>query len=115
MAAKDLNVLQDSYVTDIGCSQYSLCQKEDFINLYPYTGQPMTGIAGTKIMPDSIGIVKLDYNLNGKRVPLLLSNTLYCSSIEANLVSISQLLKKGVQVSFSIDRVTFKYGPKLFT
>lgn len=115
MATRRTNFMQDVYVADTGCSQHSSCRREDFISYRPYTGTPITGIGGTQVIPQGIGTVKLECNVDGKRVLMLLTDTVFCPDMGVNLISISQLLQKGAQVSFALDKALVTHRNKTFT
>jgi hypothetical protein len=114
-AATTISPLRDIYVVDTGCSQHSSCRKEDFISLRPYSGRPLSGIGGSKLIPQGVGTIKLECNSHGKRVFMLLANTLYCPDIGVNLLSGSQLLDIGAMVSFQQGKASITHGTKNFT
>jgi hypothetical protein len=114
-ATTTINPLRDIYVVDTGCSQHSSCRKEDFISLRPYSGRPLSGIGGSKLIPQGVGTIKLECNSHGKRVFMLLANTLYCPDIGVNLLSGSQLLDLGAMVSFQQGKASITHGQKNFT
>lgn len=67
----------------------------------PYTGRVIQGIGGSRIQPKGVGTVKLGCNIRGRRVVMLLSDTLFYSDAGINLISISQLMpKRGVNITF---------------
>jgi hypothetical protein len=116
MAAQEsAGPLKDVYVADTGCSQHSICRKEDFISLQPYTGKPLSGIGNTKLTPQGVGTAQLICNIGGKPVFMLLSNALFCPDMGVNLISITQLLRVGANVSFEPERAQITHGHKTFT
>lgn len=101
MAAKPLSHLGNLWALDTGCTQHVTHWREDFVTFKPYTGGPIAGIGGTKIQPSGQGTVELACNVRGRRVIMLLSDTLYCPTIGVNLISVSQLLpERDVNITF---------------
>jgi hypothetical protein len=77
------------FVVDLGCSQHASCKRENFVSLQPYNGKALSRIGGKKLMPKSIGTAKVEYNVDEKRIIMLLNNTLFCLELGCNLVSVS--------------------------
>ena len=93
--------LRNLWALDTGCTQQLSHRKQDFISIRPYTGGVIQGIGGSTIQPKGVGTVKLGCNIRGRRVIMLLSDTLFCPDAGINLISVSQLMSKsGVNITF---------------
>ena len=111
MAARPLSDLGNLWALDTGCTKQVTHRRENFVTFKPYTGGPIAGIGRTQIQPAGQITVKLACNIRGCRVIMLLSDTLYCSTIGVNLISVSQLLpKRSVNVTFHRDHAKI-YAP----
>ena len=77
------------WALDTGCTQHLSHRKQDFISMRPYTGEVIQGIGRSTIQPKRVGTVKLGCNIRGRRVIMLLSDTLFCPNAEINLISVS--------------------------
>src|SRR5438045_4840962 len=95
--------------------QHSSCRREDFVSIYPYHGKPLSGIGGVQLMPEGVGTLKVDCNVQGKQSFMLLTNTLYCPTIGVNLISVSQLLQVGAKVNFQSSKAIITHGQRAFT
>ncbi|KAF1807867.1 hypothetical protein P152DRAFT_369325, partial [Eremomyces bilateralis CBS 781.70] len=62
-----------------------------------------------KIMPSGVGCIKINTNQKGKCIPMILSDVLYIPEIKVNLISISQLLKRGYNIKFSKKGAEISY------
>ena len=101
MMASTFTDLRNLWALDTGCTQHLSHWRQDFINMKPYTGSAIQGIGGTTIQPKGVGTVKLGCNIRGRRVIMLLSDTLFCPTASINLISVSQLMpKRGVNITF---------------
>ena len=116
MAAKSHGNLDISSVIllDTGCSQHTFCNKTDFKEIRYFqpheTSHGITGIGKTFFQPVGVGTVKIDCSVGGRRhqqagqpvmKTLYLTNALYCPSLQANLISASQLLDKDIKISLT--------------
>jgi hypothetical protein len=97
--------LSSAILLDTGCSQHTFCKQSDFEELrlfQPYEmNRRIAGAGDTFFQPIGIGTVKIHALVQGRQKTLLLSNALYCPSIQANLISVSQLLDKDTNISLS--------------
>ena len=107
--------LEDLYVIDTGCSQHSICRREDFVSIQSYNGKPLSGIGNTKIVPKGVGTAKLTCNVGGRPVLMLLPDVLFCPDMGVNLISITQLLQAGAKASFELDKARIIHGGKTYT
>jgi hypothetical protein len=107
MAAKSHNSLDISsaILLDTGCSQHTFHRESDFQEIRHFQphemNQGISGIGKTFFQPIGVGTVKIDVSVQGCRKTLLLTNALYCPSLQANLISASQLLDKDVKISLT--------------
>jgi len=116
MATKSHGDLDISSVIllDTGCSQHTFCKKDDFEEIRYFEPHEMihgiTGIGRTFFQPIGVGTVKINCSVQGGRrqqgshqvmKTLYLTNALYCPSLQANLISASQLLDKDVGISLT--------------
>jgi transposase InsO family protein len=112
MAAKSHGDLEISSVIllDTGCSQHTFCKKSDFDEIRYFQPHEMnhgiTGIGKTFFQPIGVGTVKINCSVQDSRrqqvmKTLYLTNALYCPSLQANLISASQLLDKDINISLT--------------
>ena len=73
--------LWNLWALDTGCTQHLSYRKQDFITMKPYTGRVIQGIGGSRIQPKGVGTVKLGCNIRGRRVVMLLSDTLFIQTL----------------------------------
>lgn len=102
-ASQNTAYLSRHWVLDTGCSHHISCSKEVFLpeTLRPYTGPPMIGLGGGQTKLSQIGTAILNLCVNGQLRRMRLSNTLYCPDVACNLVSASQLQRKGAKLAFT--------------
>ena len=113
MAAKSHGDLDISSIIllDTGCSQHTFCKERDFDEIRYFQPHEMnrgiTGIGKTFFQLIGVGTVKINCLVQDGRRPqdsqpvmktLSLTNALYCPSLQANLISASQLLDKDVKI-----------------
>jgi hypothetical protein len=100
---------------DTGCSQHTFAAQHYFSDLRMFKPHEMTrkiqGIGGTIFQPIGIGTVSLQVAIKSQPHTLILSNTLYCPSLQSNLISSSQLLDKDVKIVLKKNGAVVK-GPK---
>jgi hypothetical protein len=107
MAAKSTTELDISsaILLDTGCSQHTFHKESDFQEIRYFQPHEMnhgiSGIGKTFFQPIGIGIVKINVSVQGCCKTLFLTNALYCPSLQANLISASQLLDKDVRISLT--------------
>lgn len=96
------SVIKKVVILNSGCTNHNFIDKAIFIpsTLKPYTGRPILGIGGVRIMPSHTGTARMRFLLEGKAANVLLNNSFLCPEIGENLVSVSQLTKKGADVTF---------------
>jgi hypothetical protein len=63
--------------------------------------QGISRIGKTFFQPIGIGTMKINISIQGYHKTLLLTNALYCLSLQANLILASQLLDKDVNISLT--------------
>lgn len=115
MMASRSTDFRNLWALDTGCTQHLSHWRQDLINMKPYTGGAIQGIGGTTIQPEGIGTVKLGCNIRGKRVIMLLSDTLFCPTANINLISVSQLMpKRGVNITFHATSAKIKTPGRTF-
>lgn len=90
---------------DTGCSQHSFHRESDFQDIRYFQphemNQGISGVGKTFFQPIGIGTARIDVSVQGNHKTLLLTNALYCPSLQANLISASQLLDKDVNISLT--------------
>jgi hypothetical protein len=101
-APKIPSLLENNWLVDTGCSNHASCQKETFWKdtLGPYNEPAINGFGGASQQPEMIGTAQIPCDVGGKRVNLLLSNTLYQPNAGCNIISTSQLWYVGAQLTF---------------
>ena len=114
IATQFASEMPDFFVVDTGCTQHASCKRENFASLRPYDGKALSGIGGKKLMPQGIGTAKIECDVGGKRIIMLLNNTLFCPELGCNLVSVSQLLDAGAGISFKRKIATITHGQRRF-
>ena len=70
------------------------------------------GIGGTILQLIGIGTVTLYISINRQPHTLQLTNALYCLDLQANLISTSQLLNKGIKITLKKHGATIKLANK---
>jgi hypothetical protein len=110
-------LLEHNWVLDSGCTNHASCQKSMFLpgSLRMYNGPPVNGFGGAKQQPTMIGTVAIACESNGRHEILTLSDTLYHPSAGCNLISVSQLRKRGAQLAFSTKGITIGRANKVLT
>src|SRR5438477_5484138 len=86
--------LKQAWVFDTGCIQHICCNRDAFIDFKgpKAVNHSILGAFGPSGTAQGIGTARVICNIDGRRVELLLSNTLYIPSANANLLSSHQLL-----------------------
>jgi hypothetical protein len=110
-------LLEDNWVVDSGCTSHSSCRKSVFLpgSLRTYNGPPVNGFGGSRQQPTMIGTAIVACDSNERRELLTLSDTLYHPNAGCNLISISQLRKKGAKLGFSNEGITIERAGKVLT
>jgi hypothetical protein len=114
MATQFATEMPDFFVVDSGCTQHASCKRQNFASLRPYDGKALSGIGGKKLMPQGIGTAKIECEVGGERIIMLLNNTLFCPELGCNLVSVSQLLDTGAGISFKRQTAIITHGQRRF-
>ena len=90
---------------DTGCSQHTFHSEAAFTKLRCFQPHEMTqgitGIGKTIFQPMGIGTVSLEVSVSNQRKILTLTDVLWCPSLQANLISASQLLDKNAGISLT--------------
>jgi hypothetical protein len=97
--------LQKIHILDSGASSHTFCQPTKFSHLKPYYGNPINGIADTKVMPKGIGTYKINTQASGV---VVLRQSLLIPDACVNLVSVSALESEGASI-------TFQHGKAIIT
>jgi hypothetical protein len=93
--------LPNVWIIDTGCSQYVTCRRGELTDYKELPNhQPVGGIGGVELKAMGRGSVSLACSVKGRRTTIVLKNIIYCPDISVNLISVSQLLKKGATVTF---------------
>lgn len=67
-------------------------------SLYPFHGNSIKGIAGTKIIPRGQGDYQISVNMQGEKGQVILQNALFIPDVYYNLISILKLKNNKVIV-----------------
>ena len=95
MAAASPGVnLSEQWVLDSGCTNHITGRKDLFVTSRPANRSPVTGI-NDSLKAESIGIIQLKCVVKGKLKVVQFDDVLYVPGIICNLMSESQLMKKG--------------------
>jgi hypothetical protein len=110
-ATSNSSWLRGVWILDSGCTNHVSSDRNAFIpeSLTTYTGPPMAGIGGATQAVTQIGTAVINCCVDGKWVPIKMSNTFYHPDASCNLISISQLKKQGAKFAFTdsgIDVIT---------
>lgn len=106
--------LQEVLVLDSGCSQTSCCKRELFSNLRPYKGPQIYGIGGKVLTPEHEGTISFDALIDGKVERINIQDAIYCPGLGANLISVTQLTKKGAEFLFRWNTAYGARGEHIF-
>lgn len=101
-------------ILDSGCSQTNLCDRSLFENLRPYDGPVIHGIGGVSVTPEQMGTAKFPALIDGRTETVTINDAIYCPGLGANLISISQLAKKGAEFLFHHNRAWAAVGEHTF-
>jgi len=103
--------LTDWWVIDSGCEQHMTDSKNHFVEFTPFpTNQhDCGGLGGVTIPAQGKGTVKISVPVGKDEVDVIIADVLYCPGSRVNLLSLSQLLDKGVDVKWSKTKCTIKY------
>ncbi|KAK1918672.1 hypothetical protein P3342_001721 [Pyrenophora teres f. teres] len=97
-----------NWALDTGCSRHISSTRTAFIpeSLRPYSGPPMIGLGGESQGPTLIGTVELILCVDGRPKKLRLSDVLYSPTANCNLVSVSQLRRRGAAINFNRNSIS---------
>ncbi|KAE8832648.1 hypothetical protein PTNB73_10323 [Pyrenophora teres f. teres] len=97
-----------NWALDTGCSRHISSTRTAFIpeSLRPYSGPPMIGLGGESQGPTLIGTVELILCVDGQQKKLRLSDVLYSPTANCNLVSVSQLRRRGAAINFNRNSIS---------
>jgi len=103
MASQGPHALLSNWALDTGCSRHISSERSAFLpeSLQPYTGPPMVGLGGASQQSMMVGTIQLIICVDGEPKRLRLSDALYSPTAGCNLVSVSQLQKRGAIVNFT--------------
>jgi hypothetical protein len=97
--------ISSAILLDTGCSQHTFHNEDAFTEIRRFQPREMmksiTGVGKTTFQPMGIGTVSLEASVGGQRNTLILTDVLWCSSLQANLISASQLLDKNAGISLT--------------
>jgi TfoX/Sxy family transcriptional regulator of competence genes len=103
--------LADWWVIDSGCEQHMTNNKGNFVEFssFPTNQHDCGGLGGITIPAQGRGTVKISIPLEKDEVDVMITNVLYCPGSGVNLLSLSQLLDKGVNIKWSKSKCTIEY------
>jgi Reverse transcriptase (RNA-dependent DNA polymerase)/GAG-pre-integrase domain len=103
--------LADWWAVDSGCEQHMTDNKNHFVEFTPFpTNQhDCGGLGGVTIPAQGKGTVKISVPVGEDEVDVTITDVLYCPGSGVNLLSLSQLLDKGVDIKWSKTKCTIKY------
>jgi hypothetical protein len=99
--------LSTAILLDTGCTQHMFRDKSLFKKLRMFTpdevgrGGGISGIGATILRPAGEGEIELNLYIQGQQHVLSLTRALYCPDLQCNLVSGSQLVNGGCEISLS--------------
>ena len=97
--------LRKVFVLDSGCSHHTFCDGEGFVSLTKAQCPTTIGIGGASIRPTEKGDYLLNCRVEGKARSVLLKDVVYSPEASCNLISVSQLVKRGAEFLFRSDGV----------
>jgi hypothetical protein len=111
-----VRALQNDWIVDTGCTNHATGNRAAFEDFRPGNFGTCGGVGGS-VKFEGIGTVKISVPGPNKQAHILrLTDVKYCPQMGAfNLISASQLYKKGAQLSMSKDAITWKVGKLQFT
>lgn len=95
--------IKNVWVIDSGCSHHMTYSKTLFIpgTYRKFSQAPkIHGLGGKSCIPKGQGDIILQHDTGNGKIPLHLSNVLFCIELGANLISLTQLLRSGMDVKF---------------
>lgn len=98
------------FIVDGGASQHMICNRNAFVDLKPFVQQPTLGIAGAEVAPIGIGTVSLQCRVGSHTQEVRIPRCLYAPKAGVNLISESQLLDSGVQITTARKFKSLSYG-----
>ena len=104
------------WVMNSECSQHITCRHKNFVKYKKFDDKhSIKSIKNTVLQSLSSETVILLYNVNSLKINIQLSEVIHCSIIEANLISVSQLLKKEIDIMFSQKNCYISNGFQRFS
>lgn len=90
-------------VVDSGCTNHTFSQRSSFVpgTIKDIKSKPIRGIGGASITPKQSGVAKVPTIVQGKPSFTLLQGVFLCPEAGVNLISVSQLAKTGLNLSFN--------------
>jgi len=106
-----IRALQNVWVVDTGCTNHATGTLSHFKDITRGNYGVCGGIGGS-VAFEGIGTVHIPIpGANGKDTTLVLTDVKYCPQMGAfNLISVSQLFKKGLRPSITQDAITWPVG-----
>ena len=111
------NLLHTQWTIDTGCSRHITHSREHFINYetIPESSAYIKGLGGTSCAAIGRGTVKIRCKIKGKPRSIHLSNVYHVPDCGVNLMSVTQLLKLGADVRFTLEHCKIKTKDKVLT
>ena len=100
LAAPNRQFHENHMVLDSGCSTHIFATRKFFINIKDTPPCVIGGVGDSTIVSTEIGTIRIFCDIHGKKQSLTIQNVRYCPDATVNLISVSQLIKRGARCIF---------------
>lgn len=104
-----IRALQNDWIVDTGCTNHATGNRSHFVDLNTTGDFGVCGGVGGSVKFEGIGTVQIPIpGADGKLTVMKLSGVKYCPGMGAfNLISVSQIIKKGLRPSMTQDSISW--------